>query len=116
LAQPYIQLKDIWLVNRPEAVGTVQFASHPSLVVGHCPEAKQITIIPLTSKFTARRFPYTYDIPCSVANGLNQDSVALVFQTMCVPYEYILGDNKIGRLEQNIYFQVCTILKKYLGL
>ena len=115
MTEPFIQLRDIWIINRPECVGTVQFGPHPSLVVGLCPQAKQFTIVPLTSKATASRFPHTYDVPCSQANGLNFDSVAIVFQTMCVPYEYIQG-NRIGRLEQNHYFNVCTLLRKYLGL
>lgn len=115
MTDPFIQLRDIWIVNRQEYVGSVQFGPHPSLVVGHCPQVRQFTIVPLTSKASASRFPHTYEIPRSEANGLNQDSVAIVFQTMCIPYEYIEG-NKIGRLEQNHYFTVCTLLKKYLGL
>ena len=116
MTDPFIQIRDIWLVNRREHVGSVQFGLHPSLVVGHCPQVRQVTIVPLTSNNAAHRFPHTYEIPHSEANGLDRDSVAIVFQTMCIPYELLEGNTKIGRLEQNHYFSICTLLKKYLNL
>lgn len=116
MTDPYIQIRDIWVVNRPEHVGAVQLGPHPSIVVGVCPQAKMFTIVPLTSKTTAARFPNTYGIPISEANKLNQESVALVFQTMCVPYDHIIGENKIGKLEQNHYVTICAMLKRYFNL
>jgi len=71
-------------------------------------------IVPLTSKLSAMRFPYTFRVDPSPQNGLTRPSVLLVFQLRAIDRKR-LGVN-IGCLEQHYMEQLESEIRHLLGL
>lgn len=111
---PLVQVRDVWMVERPDAHGHEQSGLHPAIVVAVNKNSPLCTIIPITSTDDMANFPWVYPIVCSTYNGLMSNSMAMIFQVTCSDVKRLM--KKIGKLEQNHYDRVCALLKKYLQL
>lgn len=69
---------EIWFVELPEGKGHEQKGERPAIVLGR---ANGLTIVvPLTGSIDKAVFSFTLHIEPSPENGLNKDSIALIFQ------------------------------------
>ena len=73
-------------------------------------------IVPLTKNMDCLRFPYTYKISKSTANGLTFDSVALVFHMRSLANSTARFQVKIGTIEETHLKQVKILIKDYLAI
>ena len=94
---------DIWTVDFPLAQGSPgheQAVSRPAVVVqadsshGSLPT---VTVVPMTGQLDAARFPRTFRVDPSDANGLTRSTVVLAFQLRAVDSRRLL--RRIGALE-----------------
>jgi len=107
---------DIVRVDFGAPVGHEQAGQRPALVV-HDDDGTNvsiITIIPFTSNSSAMRFPHTIQIKSSPQNGLQTDSILLVFQLRAIDRSRVAG--KLGRLEEEIQQLVDSEIRLMLGL
>lgn len=100
-----------WAQLVSDGTGHEQRGRRPFIVVGDEDSVPLVTLIPLTSRRSSRRFPHTYEINRTNLNGLPEDSVALVFQVTSLDRRRL--GNLIGKLEQTHYINICTILDEY---
>ena len=103
---------EIWILNLPFGKGREQYGTRPGLVMAET-KIGLIVTIPLTSNIQALRFSHVLDIKKSQKNGLDKDSVALVFQIQSLDKKRFV--NKIGELEDLKLKEVDGILKKLLN-
>lgn len=95
----------VWvdLGNPPGGAGREQAGDRPGVVVsvGDADAGNpMVTLVPLTCRRSARRFPHTLDniVPSSV-NGLSCNSVALIFQIRSLDRKRVR--NVVGKLEDH---------------
>ena len=103
---------EIWILNLPFSDGREQSGIRPGLVIGDT-KVEMIITIPLTSNIQALKFPNTVEIKKSQKNGLDKDSIALMFQIQSLDRKRFV--NKIGELEDSKLKEVDGILKKLLN-
>lgn len=73
---------DIWLVDLSDTKGHEQKGVRPAIVVGG---ANGLTVVvPCTTTLSTARFSHTYGLSPSSHNGLDAESVALVFQIVAL--------------------------------
>lgn len=104
---------EIWLVELPEWTGREQLGTRPVLIIADTNTAL-IIVIPLSANIKTIRFPHTIKIKSSKENGLNKDSVALIFQIRSVDKNRII--HKIGDLENLYIEEIDKILSGLLKL
>jgi mRNA-degrading endonuclease toxin of MazEF toxin-antitoxin module len=80
---------------------------------GHAGSLPTVFIIPISSSLAALRFPGTVAIPATVANGLANDSVLLVFQLRALDRKRLHA--RIGMAEQAVVVQVYHSLDALTG-
>ncbi len=104
---------DIYLIEIPGIGGHEQIGLRPGIVFSN--EIKNIVlIIPITTKTKASTYDFTLKIPKSKDNGLDLDSVGLVFQLRAIDKKRI--KNKIGVLEDNFVSQINNLIIEMLKL
>ncbi len=107
-----IQPSEIWLVDLTDSKGHEQRGKRPGLIVG---KANGLFVtIPLTTTMPIARFSYTHIIACTPQNGLDHDSVAMVFQIVALDNIRFL--HKIGSLDQIQMEIVRGLLKDLLKI
>lgn len=74
---PKLQPKEIWNVDLPDTQAHEQMGERPAIVVAVHQESGNTMVVPFTKNQDYTRFPYTYLVKKSAANGLTLDSVAL---------------------------------------
>lgn len=85
---------DIWLVDLYDGKGHEQEGYRPCIVMG---TANGLAIaVPLTSNPRTQRFSFTCVLSPSAHNGLDRESVAMVFQIVALDYSRFV--RKIGTL------------------
>ncbi len=104
---------EIWLINLPVKGGREQFGLRPSIILADT-ETDLTLVMPLTSNLQALRFPHTLLIKKSKFNGLESDSVALLFQITAVDKIYF--KNKIGELEEAFIKKLDDLLIRLLKI
>lgn len=104
---------EIWIVELPFKNGREQRGKRPCIILGDSKIGMIITI-PLTSNLQALRFPYTVEIKKSVQNGLEADSIALVFQIQSLDQRRF--KNKIGTLEKSYIDKISSMVKELMEL
>lgn len=101
----YFQEKDIWQIrlniDNQDIIGHEQDKDRPCLILKVFPGVKLAIIIPISHILRTQRFSYTKLINKSPSNGLNTDSVALIFQVRSVSFDRFL--RKYGIIE-NFYW------------
>ena len=104
---------EIWVVNLSSGRGNEQSGSRPCLILGNI-KTNLVTIVPLTSNLEALRFPYTLEIKSSEKNGLESDSIALVFQLQAIDKRRLI--KKIGIVEKYFLEDINKRLRSMLQL
>lgn len=104
---------EIWILNLPFGDGREQSGIRPCLVMGDT-KVGMILTIPLTSSIQALRFPYTLEIKKSQKNGLDKDSIAMIFQIQSLDRKRFV--KKIGELEEVKLNEVNGMLRSLLNL
>ncbi|MBI4116994.1 type II toxin-antitoxin system PemK/MazF family toxin [Candidatus Pacearchaeota archaeon] len=104
---------EIWYVEIPESNGHEQKGLRPAVVLYES-EANTAIIIPFTSNIQSLRYSNTLEIKPSKINGLNSDSVLLLFQVRTIDKKRL--KNKIGFLGDKELKIIDAILKKMLKL
>ncbi len=104
---------EIWIVNLPPTdFGREQAGGRPGIFLA---DAEIIGIVvPLTSNLLTLRFPFTLSIKPSSLNGLQEESVALIFQIRALDKRRFL--KRIGKLESNALKSIDETIIKMLQL
>jgi len=111
---------DIFVVHLPAPRGTSgreQIGTRPAVVVQtdiSDADLPTTIVVPITSRLKALRFPHTIKIECSPENGLQTESVLLVFQLRAIDRSRLV--RKMGTLESHYVAQLEAELKALLSL
>jgi len=105
---------DVWIIEFPDSDGSEQGGTRPCIIIADTQTAL-ILVIPLTSNLKSlETLPFTLKISKSNINGLNYDSVALIFQLRAVDKRRLT--RKLGNLEFSYLDQINKNLKQLLQL
>ncbi len=104
---------DIWTIDLPSSQFSEQMGTRPSVIIANV-DADIAIIIPFTTNKQALRYKNTMLIESNSENGLNQDSVLLVFQIRAIDKNRI--KNKIGEIDKQSQSLLDTMIKKMLTL
>ena len=104
---------EIWILDIPSFGGREQEGKRPAVIIAES-NMNLITIIPLTSNMNALRFDNILKINKSEENGLDKDSVALIFHIQSLDKRRFI--NQIGSLEKIYVDGIDLKLENYLDL
>jgi len=104
---------ELWILELPFIDGKEQRGTRPGLVIADT-KTGMIIVIPLTSNLQALRFPHTVEIRKSLENGLEKDSIALIFQMQSLDGKRFL--NKIGEIENTYIEKTEKLVRELLQL
>ncbi|MFA6269411.1 MAG: type II toxin-antitoxin system PemK/MazF family toxin [archaeon] len=104
---------EIWFVELPKSNGHEQSGLRPVVVISEV-DAGMVLIIPFTSNVQALRYTNTIQVKPTKANGLKENSIALIFQLRAIDKKRLL--EKTGTLEKEHHEQINKILKKMLEI
>ena len=109
------KFKEIWEVDitYPDSQGHEQRGERPCLIIKEFQTGDLILIIPFTGELAAERFPYTTKIERNNTNGLNYDSIALVFQMKSISKSRF--KHKIGKISSRKYNEIEIHIKSVFG-
>jgi mRNA interferase MazF len=103
---------EIWLVDLSDSKGHEQRGERPAIVVGG---ANGLVIaVPLTSNPATARFSHTLPIFPDAHNGLDTESIALVFQITALDRERFV--HRIGTLDGQQRVAVQALIRDLMGL
>jgi mRNA interferase MazF len=103
---------DIWLVDLTDAKGHEQRGTRPAIVVGG---ANNLTVVvPLTTTLTTARFSHTHHIAPTPHNGLDSESIALVFQIVALDRDRFR--DRIGSITEQQRQVITELIKDLLNL
>ncbi len=85
---------DIWLVDLSDAKGHEQRGERPAAIVGGANGL--VLVVPLTSNLGSARFSHTYLLSPDLHNGLDTESIALVFQIVALDRERFRQSDRHG--------------------
>ena len=103
---------DIWLVDLSDAKGHEQQGIRPAIIVGG---ANGLTVVvPVTTTLSTARFSHTCIISRSSHNGLDADSIALVFQIVALDRDRF--QHRIGALSAHQQLAIDALIRDLLGL
>ncbi len=101
----------------PGGSGHEQSGNRPGIIISNDandPSNPMVVIIPLTSKSSASRFPFTLLIQSTPSNGLSSNSVAMVFQLRAIDKNRLV--NVIGQIEVDILNTLESLVRQLLDL
>lgn len=107
---------EIYLIEFPARGGHAQSGKRPAIILQkqkNSDKLPTILAVPLTSQQKATRFPATVEIEPNAENGLNNISVALVFQLAAIDKRYI--STKIGKVSDKILQEIFESLNELIG-
>ena len=107
-----IQKGDVCIADLSLSFGREQRGVRPAIAVSAGDLPGVIIIVPTTSNMDTLRFPHTLALLPDVKNGLEQESVALVFQMRSIDKKRI--KHVIGRLDAATRKKLDATLKKLL--
>ncbi|KKW18201.1 hypothetical protein A2852_02665 [Candidatus Adlerbacteria bacterium RIFCSPHIGHO2_01_FULL_54_23] len=103
---------EVWVVHIPELGTHEQSGTRPAVIIARV--AKTIaTIVPCTSNKVALRFPYTYLVAPTKGNGLESQSIALVFHIRALDISYFA--KKIGTLDKKTFGEIRKQARRLIG-
>ncbi len=106
---------DVQLPRPGRIGGHEQAGKRPAIVVqDEDNRLPTILVVPLTGRKRACKFPHTVLVPPTTKNGLDCDSVALVFQVRAIDTNRILKQR--GKLEDDALADVTLALKSLLHI
>ncbi len=110
----HFQEKEIWQIrlniDNQDIIGHEQDKDRPCLILKVFPRLKLAIVIPIRTQ----RFSYTKLINKSPSNGLNTDSVALIFQVRSVSFDRFL--RKYGIIEKYYWNSIKDLLSECFDL
>lgn len=102
----------VWLVDLSDAKGHEQRGMRPAIIVGGANGL--ILVVPLTSSMSSARFSHTYTISPDSHNGLDAESVALVFQIVALDRERF--QHRIGAISEQHRLAIVALIRDLLNL
>ncbi|MFA6332472.1 MAG: type II toxin-antitoxin system PemK/MazF family toxin [Methanoregula sp.] len=103
---------DIWLVDLSDAKGHEQRGVRPAIIIGAANGL--VLVVPLTSSMSSARFSYTYLLTPDQHNGLEVESIALVFQITALDRERFV--RRIGTLDGQQRLAILALIRDLMGL
>ena len=103
---------DIWLVDLSDAKGHEQRGVRQAIVVGGANGL--ILVVPLTRSMSSARFSHTHIISPDSHNGLDAESVALVFQIVALDRERF--QHRIGAIGEQHRLAIVALIRDLLDL
>ena len=104
---------EIRIVKIPTTDGHEQYGTRPAVVLSDTDDDIAI-VIPFTSNTQALKFPNTLKVEPNQENGLDQNSIALIFQTRAIDEKSL--QRKIGKLRQDKIQEIDSKLENILNL
>lgn len=108
-----MRVGDVYLVELPTRGGRAQTGRRPAVILQATTSLPTTLVIPLTSQLDALRFEGTVLVETDSTNGLNQDSVALVFQTTAIDRRYVL--DHLGNVSDAVLGNIFAALDELMG-
>ncbi|MCK9632035.1 MAG: type II toxin-antitoxin system PemK/MazF family toxin [Methanoregula sp.] len=102
----------VWLVDLTDAKGHEQRGMRPAIIVGSANGL--VLVVPLTSSMGSARFSHTLPISPDSHNGLDTESVALVFQIVALDRERFR--DRIGAVSEQHRLAIVALIRDLLGL
>ncbi|MDP3645662.1 MAG: type II toxin-antitoxin system PemK/MazF family toxin [bacterium] len=109
-----LQKGDIIVVDLTVSAGREQDGVRPAIAVSADNLPGVAIVIPLTGTIEALRFPHTLAILPAKDNGLEHESVALIFHVRSIDKRRIL--RVIGKIDAVTRKKIDAVLKKMLRL
>ncbi len=109
-----IRKGDVLIVDLTVSTGHEQSGTRPAIAVSGGELPGVIVVVPLTGTIEALRFPNTLAILPAKDNGLENQSVALIFHMRSVDKRRVM--NVIGTIDAITRKKIDTALKKILRL
>ena len=103
---------NIWFVDLSGSKGHEQRGIRPAVVVGGANGL--ILVVPMTSTMASARFSHTHIISPDPHNGLDADSVALVFQVVALGRERFL--HRVGTVGEQHRLAIIALIRDLLDL
>ncbi|MFA5294980.1 MAG: type II toxin-antitoxin system PemK/MazF family toxin [Methanoregulaceae archaeon] len=103
---------EIWLVDLTDARGHEQGGERPALIMGQANGL--VVVVPFTTNLRTIRFSHTVSVSPSPHNGLDRESVALVFQIVALDRERFI--HRIGNLDEQELQVIAALVKDVLNL
>jgi len=105
---------DIWQVDLTDSRGHEQGSERPAIFIRCTKKLGLYTIIPLTSQTKVLKYPHTHEILQSSDNGLEKDSIAMIFQILTISSDRLI--RKKGSISNVDFTIVKTLISDYLKL
>ena len=102
----------VWLVDLTDAKGHEQRGMRPAIVVGGANGL--VLVVPLTSNGSTARYSHTLLISPDSHNGLDAESVALIFQIVALDRERFR--HRIGAISEPQRLAIVALIRDLLDL
>lgn len=103
---------DVWLVDLSDAKGHERRGIRPAIVVG---SANGLTVVvPCTTTLSTARFSHTYSLTPTSHNGLDAESIALVFQIVSLDHDRF--QHRIGAISEQQRLAIVALIRDLLEL
>jgi mRNA interferase MazF len=103
---------EIWLVDLADAKGHEHRGERPALVMGSANGL--VVVIPFTATISTTRFSHTLLVTPTSRNGLDRESVALVFQIVSLDRERFV--RKIGSMEEERWDAIVALARDLMNM
>jgi len=103
---------EIWLVDLSDAKGHEQRGERPALIMGSANGL--VVVVPFTTTLSTVRFSHTFSVNPTPQNGLDRESVALVFQIVALDRERFI--HKMGSVAEQQWEAITALAKDLLNL
>jgi mRNA interferase MazF len=104
---------ELWVTDLPAKGGHVQRGVRPALILADATKSIAL-VVPITSSLAAQRFPHTMLIEPTTSNGLEKQSVLLLFQLGAVDKRFL--NHHIGTLDAAFMQRVDDKLRTLIGV
>lgn len=91
-----MRIGEIWLVDLEDSKGHEQQGTRPAVIVGIA--HSMVIVVPLTGNLNSSRFSYTHVLSPTAQNGLETESVAMIFQI--VTLDQVRFKHRIGSMNE----------------
>ncbi|MDD5142666.1 type II toxin-antitoxin system PemK/MazF family toxin [Methanoregula sp.] len=103
---------DIWLVDLTDGKGHEQRGIRSAIIFGSANGI--VMVVPLTSNVNTARLSHTHAISPDEHNGLDTESIALVFQMVSLDRERF--HHRIGTIGEDHRLAIAALIRDLMGL
>ncbi len=104
---------DVCLINLSSGFGHEQSGNRPAVILA-VTRTNIVVVIPITGNTEALRFSHTLPLKPTTKNGLEFDSVALLFHIRAIDGRRV--EQALGRLETTTQSEIDRALRSFLSL